>query len=83
MTPIEKLTHLVDDLSRRLGEAEGKLVASEAVGVVEGWRDRCARLGRALRAAPSRPDYDSDKSFIDAWRNWEFQYRGAALENKK
>ncbi len=33
------------------------------------------RLRRQIKDAPLRPDYDSDKSFVDAWMNWQWEYR--------
>ncbi len=41
---------LLDETSRKLGEAEGKLAASEMAGVVEGWRERAEKADEACRA---------------------------------
>lgn len=34
----------ISDLARQLGEAQGKLEASELPGIVDGWREKCERL---------------------------------------
>jgi len=39
-------------------------------------------LRRRLKDCPSRTDYATDKSFVDAHRNWEFEGTRAALEAK-
>lgn len=46
----------ISDLSTRLGQAEGRLAASEMAGVVEGWRDKCQRM-EAVMAEASHPDF--------------------------
>jgi len=41
----------MSEAARKLGEAEGKLAASEMVGVVEGWRDRALKAEASLATA--------------------------------
>lgn len=36
----DKAIHQLSEISRALGEAEGKLAASEMAGIVEGWKAR-------------------------------------------
>ena len=36
--------HQITTLAREAGEAKGRLEGSELAGVVDGWREKCARL---------------------------------------
>jgi hypothetical protein len=40
------------------------------------------RLRRGIKDCPTRSDYSSDRSFVDAHRNWEFHHARAALAGK-
>ena len=39
----DKAIHQLSEISRKLGEAEGKLAASEMAGIVEGWKTRAEK----------------------------------------
>ena len=69
----------LSETSRALGEAEGKLAASEIAGIVEGWKARAERAeaeAEKLRAEVQRLENPIKPSGVAYWQ-WEAHRRAA------
>ena len=55
----------------------------EYVAKVEAQAAEIEKLRRCIRDCPTRADYSSAESFVDAHRNWEFHHVRAALGETK
>lgn len=54
-------------LATEAGEAQGRLEMSEAAGIVDGWREKCEGLERALAEAQQQ----ASSELTDEWRTIE------------